>query len=1151
MRRIGSAICWSASDLTAAAECEYRVLREVDRLLGRGQVAPLAEDPLMNQIVGLGHEHEAAELSRLEQELGAYDPAAGTGVRRLPTPEHGTPVEAAERTREALRAGADVLYQAAFHDGEFLGYADFLRRTDDGWVVADSKLARRAKPQALLQLAAYADQLEDLGEPVAPTVELLLGSGERAAYPLAEIAPIFRERRERLRGLLAAHADQDQPVAWGDDRLTFCGTCSECVQAIEAHQDLLLVARMRQDQRRKLRAAGVTTLEELVAAEECPDDLNPAVFEQHRAQARLQLEQRATDRVAHEVRKISAIRQLPVPSPGDVFFDFEGDPLYNDGDLKQWGLEYLWGMVLATDTGEPPFEFFWADDHAEEKQALAAFLALVDERRTAHPDMHVYHYAPYEVSTLKRLVAQHPEHEAALDDLLRAGVFVDLYATVREGVLVSQSSYSIKALEPLYMERPREGDVQGGDVSVAEYQRYRMLRESGRDDEADAAKQALLEYNEYDCVSTLQLRDWLLSLVDSESPEPEGVPEQDEEETPAREPEPLYHQLMAHSGPERVADRTHDEQAWALLAAALDYHRREDRSFWWGHFDRLGSAMESWTGTKDTVCFTGEPKVDVDWHKPPKKHTLSREITAVGQLGVGSTLQRGDKMQAVYADPVPEGCEIPTNGRYAVATKPVVISDLVEEGDDLTVTFTESLKKGVEGHPQLPIALVPPAPPYTTTLREAIREVADGAVTSGQLPANPAVEILRRRPPRTTRGELVRTGDDRTDLVANLREMECSYLAVQGPPGTGKTFTGSRVIRDLVAEHGWRIGVVAQSHAVVENMLGSIVSAGLDGSRVGKKDSRDRNRTWQDVKDQASFLAQNEDGCVLGGTAWTFTGRQVGRDSLDLIVVDEAGQFSLADTVAVSVAAPRLLLLGDPQQLPQVSQGMHSEPIDESALSWLMDGHQAMPPELGIFLAMTYRMHPEVCRPVSQLSYEGRLTSAPNTSQRELVDEAPGIRVVEVEHAGNSTASPEEATVVVDQARAVLGTTWRDPQAARPERSLGQDDVLVVTPYNAQRLLIRRALDAAGLDRVRVGTVDKFQGQQAPVVIVSMTASSSAEVPRGMAFLINRNRINVAVSRAQWRAVVVRSPHLTSYMPATVHGLLELGAFVGLCEAGT
>jgi uncharacterized protein len=399
---------------------------------------------------------------------------------------------------------------------------------------------------------------------------------------------------------------------------------------------------------------------------------------------------------------------------------------------------------------------------------------------------------------------------------------------------------------------------------------------------------------------------------------------------------------------------------------------------------------------------------------------------------------------------------------------------------------------------------------------------------------------------------LPKGGEVIDDITAALLDLDSSYVAVHGPPGTGKTFTGARVIKRLVAEHGWRIGVVAQSHAVVENLLRCTIDAGIDPLRVAKKRTdHGLHVGWQQIgeSDYAGFITGTA-GCVIGGTAWDFANpNRVPPGSLDLLVIDEAGQFCLANTIAVAPAAANLLLLGDPQQLPQVSQGTHPEPVDGSALGWLVEGHRTLPAERGYFLDRTHRMHPAVCAPVSVLAYEGRLQSYEElTAARQLSGYPAGVHVVRVRHDGNASESPEEAEAIVDHIRRLMGAAWTTEHGTRP---LTTADVLVLAPYNAQVVLLRRHLADAGLGDVRVGTVDKFQGAEAPVAIISMTASSVEDIPRGIPFLLNRNRLNVAVSRAQYAAVIVRAETLTDYLPAAPTGLVELGAFLALTAPDT
>ncbi len=1143
---VGDTLHWSASDLASAALCEYATLRALDYKLGRVDSLELKWDPLQEHIARLGDRHEARILDRLKR---------GSRVAVLEHVERPHTVEnlsaAEQATREAFASDADVIYQPALFDGEFFGYADFVLRTDQGWQVCDAKLARSAKPAALLQLGAYADQVARLGLPLSSTVSLLLGSGDCAEFPVSDVLPVFIERRERLRELLNSHRTTNSPVEWGDDRLIACGTCAECVAAAERHDDVILVAGLRADQRRRLRLAGMKSIGDLASATAKPDGMARSTFEKLRAQAALQWKQMQavdSDPIDYELTATAPkmLALLPAPSEGDLFFDFEGDPLYDEGDPSRVGLEYLCGMVDSTGK----YQHTWAHSFVDERKIFTEFIDLVTARLALHPDLHVYHYAPYETTALKRLAMRYMTREEELDSLLRSEVFVDLYATVRGSLRVAQPSYSIKKLEPLYMgDQLRESDVADGAGSIVAYQEYRNQR---HDDPAAATRSldSLADYNGYDCLSTLRLRDWLLERATDA-----GVRDQIAARTAkprTSEPvddDPLFAALMARSGSDQPSRRTSEQQAYAMLAASIDYYQREEKQFWWEHFDRLGHPIDDWGEARD-VFILESAEVLEDWAVPGGRASNARRtLQLVGDWTPGS--RPGSAAHVVYATPAPPKSFGPDGSPYAAAEGQLAASNA---DDPRSVTLTES-RKSPDTYADTPVALVPGRPPGATVLADAIHEVANSAARSTAMPSRAVLDLLARRRPRLVSGNpLPVEGSTLEKVVAALVGMTDSYVAIQGPPGAGKTFTGSRVIKELVEKHHWRIGVVAQSHAAVENMLASIVKAGTAPDLVGKAGTKSSSPSWTLItnRKEVRFLDDHVDsGCVVGGTAWTFANAaKIPRDSLDLLVVDEAGQFALAPTISASVAAKRLLLLGDPQQLPQVSQGTHAESVNESALGWLMDGHHTIPGEFGYFLDKTYRMHPALCARVSTLSYDGRLTSADQASERDLNGVAPGLQVIELDHNGNRTESPEEAAEVVTQVRRYLGLLWTNPDDTTTPRRLDVNDILVVAPYNAQVACIQAALDDANLQGVRVGTVDKFQGQEAPIAIVSMTASSHGDVPRGMGFLLNRNRINVAVSRAQWKAIVIRSGSLTSYMPSNVDGVLELGAFIGLCSLG-
>ncbi|MGW0044638.1 TM0106 family RecB-like putative nuclease [Rhodococcus sp. NPDC003348] len=1136
-------IVHSASDLSQAADCEYTLLRRLDRKLGRTEaVTPETPDPMLTRTSALGDAHE-------QRRLGGFREQFGDGVVTI---DH-TRIDFEELTRAskatvaAARAGADVIYQGTFFDGQFLGFCDFLVRGDEGYRVVDTKLSRHTRVPALLQLAAYADALAAAGVPTAPTASLILGDDSTMTYPLGDIMPVFRRRRDALVQLLDDHLRSGAPASWAEVRS--CGRCEDCTPEVERSRDLILVAGMRSTQRDKLIRGGITTVESLATADRPVDGMSARTFESLRGQAAAQVRQEHSGTPVFEVIDGgTALAGIPTPDPGDIFFDFEGDPLWAEGGSSDWGLEYLFGVMESDGTFRP----FWAHDRTEERQALLDFLDYVTERRKRFPHMHVYHYAAYEKTALLRLAGRYGVGEESVDALLRENVLVDLYPIVRGAVRVGAPSYSIKKLEPLYMdEQSREGDVTNAAASVVAYADYCALLDGGRDAEAAELLRGIADYNEYDCLSTLRLRDWLLGLAADRDVHPHPV--QQTVATEIEQPNPTELALRDYVGDVLAGRRSADQQAAALMAAAVGYHRRERKPFWWAHFARLTAPTDEWADNAD-VFVAESATVTEDWHKSsPRQRKLRRRVRLVGAWGSGSTTRVGGKPFALYD----AATGIGSSDAAARGTVDVTVVEIDAEtgldGKRRDVVVVEELQ-GSEPHDSVPMALAPGRPVPTQRIEAAIAEqAASTAAALPTLPGTAAVDILRRIPPRTRSGAPLPVADPdhrAPAIVAALLDLDDSYLAVQGPPGTGKTHTGAGVVAELVTRHGWRIGVVAQSHSVVENMLDAVVRSGVPGERVAKKPgsglTADPQWSKLDPSGFPAFLAEHEgDGCVIGGTAWDFAhADRVPPGSLDLLVVDEAGQFALANTVAVGISARNLLLLGDPQQLPQVSQGIHPEPVDTSALGWLADGAGALPPELGYFLDVTWRMHPKVCASVSDLSYDGRLHAKESvTTGRNLAGVAPGVGALLVNHVGRSTSSEEEAAAITAAAVALIGTPWTAATGEVP-RPLDQSDILVVAPYNAQVSLIRTHLAEAGLDEVLVGTVDKFQGREAAVVFVSMTASSAADVPRGMGFLLSRNRLNVAISRGKWHAVIVRSPALTDYLPTTPAGLTELGAFL-------
>ncbi|MCI1017289.1 TM0106 family RecB-like putative nuclease [Microbacterium sp. C5A9] len=1142
-------VIWSASDLKAAAECEFAWCRAIDAKLGRVPAVEEPEDATLARAALLGDVHEQNVLARYIADLG--DDRVHR-IEKVSSVDAEALAAAVDETVRALRSDAVVVFQAAFATPEFVGFADFLKRDDDGrWRVQDSKLARKARVTALMQLAAYVDQLDRLGIPRSDEVDLILGDGSISTHAVDDLLPLFQVRRARLRALIADRAiddpSADAALAWGDDRgdldVVACGRCATCEEQVIAHRDLLMVARMRPVQRARLRAAGIETIDALAAADGAPEGMNSDTFETLRAQAQLQLRADAEGAPTYDVHYAAAIHTLPVPSHGDIFFDFEGDPLYTepapDGDAH-WGIDYLFGWVDNSDQ----YSALWAHDFAAEREAFEQFLDFVTVRRAAHPGMHIYHYAPYETSHLVAMAARHGVREGEVDRLLREGVFVDLYPLVLRTVRVGSRSYSIKKLEPLYMgDDVRTSDVQKGDDSIVQYVAARELAAAGQRAEADAVLADLADYNRYDCVSTRRLRNWLIEIAKKEGVNPAPPDEADEV---IYEPSPRSVALLADA--EREVDAGGDGQVHRIAAAAIDYFPREAKSFWVSHFQRLREPVTMWDGTRDVVRVDrSASSVLRDWSVGEGRRVMSRDLEIRGEVSPGTTLGVGAQPFALYPVPAPFDTDVPSRAVHVPHT--VTVTEVLDDGYLITETAIQG-----QTWDELPLALTPAAPPRVVSLQGAIDEWADTVhVAAPGFPRDAATDILRRIPPRTISGEpLPSKGDDVIDaIVRGILDLDDSYLAVQGPPGTGKTYTGSQVIARLVNDHGFRIGVVAQSHAIIENLLERVVADGVPAAQVGKapKDpAAEPTYTVIPKSGMAAFLGEHgAHGAVVGGTAWDFSNTsRVDRGGLDLLVVDEAGQFSLASTIAVAAGARRLLLLGDPQQLPQVSQGAHPEPVDTSALGWVMDGDAVVRPDYGYFLARSWRMHPFLAAPVSKLAYAGQLASAPGTELRSLAGIDPGLHVVPVRHRGNATQSAEEAAQVVALVHDLLGRTFTDNDADATARPLVQNDIIVVAPYNAQRQMVHDALATAGFPDVPVGTVDNFQGKEAVVSITSLAASSGRDAPRGPEFLLLQNRLNVAISRAQVAAYLIHSPALLDDLPRTPEGVARLSAFARL-----
>ena len=889
----------------------------------------------------------------------------------------------------------------------------------------------------------------------------------------------------------------------------FCPWWHHCAGRRRADDHLTLVAGLQRGQGLKLEAAGIHTVAGLAAA---PADLTvprlpAATVATLRAQADLQVRSRGRDRPEYELLAPDHDRglgRLPEPSPGDVFFDFEGDQYWGEE-----GLEYLFGTVYA-DGGADVYRPLWALDRAGEGAAFEAWMDWITARLAEHPGLHVFHFNAYEVTALKKLVARHATREHELDELLRRRVFVDLYGITRQAVRAGTEGYGLKALEPVFG-FARDAELRGAVGSMRRWQAY---LEDGEQEHLDE----IAGYNEDDCRSTRALYEWLLERrpeaearfgvrLASLAPEPPR-PLSDRQALLQARTEAARAGLLA-GVPDDESQDDAEQRARRTAFQLLGYHAREAKPGWWAFFARREQSLEQ---------------------------LRDEDAEAIAGLEVVDAEDLGGSWRWTLRFPAQEYKLTPGDVDEPLAERGAKLLEVDEAGGTVVV------RRGKKHGEDPPLALAPGGPYTTKEQQDALFRFAERVIERGLEPCgrlDAATDLLLRRPPRLRPGTPA-LGDGPLDLerlAAQVRGLDDSALVIHGPPGTGKTYTGARLALDLMGR-GVRVGVMATSHKAINNFLRAVEEAADEAGTTfrGWKRASGPDNDYSSARVQCSPAPDEEEGPVLlhASTAWHWA-REAARESVGVLFVDEAGQVSLADAIAVAQAARSVVLLGDPQQLAHVTQGTHPLGAGASVLEHVLGGRATVPPDRGVFLPRSWRMHPAVAGFVSRTMYDGRLTSAPGCERLRI--DAPGLsgsglRLVGVPHEDNRGRSPEEAEAVAGLvARLLDGGTHVDRLGVR--RPLTLDDILVVAPYNAHV----RCLAAKLPEGARVGTVDRFQGQEAPVVLFSMATSRGEDVARGMGFLFSRNRLNVAVSRAQALAVVVCSPALLAARCSTVEDM--------------
>ena len=1104
-----NSIFFSPSDLITFMDSTFASHMERSRLEDNSYSKLMdPQDPILKNLQNKGFEHEDAFLASLISE--------GKNVSII---ENIEATDKLNQTRMAMQNGADVITQAYLERDNFGGVADFLIKVsgksllgDYHYEVWDTKLSKKMKPYFAIQLCCYAEMLEKEQGLKPNKVAVVLGDKNINYLNTQNYFSYYKTLKSNF---LSFHSDWKVNLQPDPAETSTHGRWSQYAESLLINRrHLSLIANITKSQIKRLESVGIKTIDDLIKSTvKTIPKLNRNIFDRLKAQAKLQISSEGKNKphfkiLAHDNLRSIGLSLLAPHSDFDIFFDIEGFP-HIEG-----GLEYLWGATYFNKLGERKFIDFWAHDSIQEKQAFADFVDWVFDRWRKDPSMHIYHYGSYEVTALRRLMGRYGIKEYKVDTLLRNQVFIDLYNVVRNGVLIGEPSYSIKNVERIYREK-RETEVASGGESIVVYEEWRSSPD-GLTWQTSEVLNAIREYNIDDCNSTQELAEWLRKEQSSHKIKhlkhiSNDAEIEDEEETELTK---LRENLLNKASEEKDNNKKNVIQN---LAWILEFHKRENKPTWWKLFDRLG--LTEIDLLDDMDCLVGLKRTKTKAFLPtPRARNYVYEYTF-------------DQNQ-------------PFKGQSK--------SYYVLGEDKLKVTaFKSNLEEGVIAlqskiSPPNRITLVPDQFVRPDPIPNAIQDVIETIIKS-DFSSSAIVDFLCRKPPNFINGpknsilEDGLAGDEFiNEIVKVANELDNSYLCIQGPPGAGKTFTARHIIADLISK-GKRIGISSNSHKAITNLMGGVADHlfenKIDGQliKVGGDEedlifSKDIVNFRKDAKSCENDL--NNSSICIGGTAWLFCNNLLtekeGVRKFDYLFIDEAGQVSIANLIGMSRVAQNIILMGDQMQLGQPIQGSHPDESGQSILEYLLEDNSTISPEMGIFLPETYRMHPDICGLISNQVYDSRLNAAEITNMhivnvpKEILPIRHGIHFVPVIHQGNTQSSEEEVAVIKNLAENLIHAPYWPKNKDGKTRFIGWSDILIVAPYNYQVNLLKAALSPDA----KVGSVDKFQGQEAPIVFLSMCASDANESPRGIEFLFSKNRLNVAISRAQSLVIIVGSPDL-------------------------
>jgi predicted RecB family nuclease len=1086
MKKSQGKLIFSATDLSNFINCKH--LTQLNKLAAEGVIKkPIRNNKVLEMLQQKGLAFEQAYLGQLSAE--------GKSIAYIVQDDP----DAKQKTLEAMQNGLDVVYQARLEENNWHGWADFLIRVEQpsklgswSYAVLDTKLATTTKSGTILQIALYSQIIANI-QGKLPEFMYVQTPDEQLQYRVDDyIAYVRYVKTNFLESVQKSQQTYPEPV----QHCEVCNWWENCNKIRRDDDHLGFIAGMGNSQIKEVRTHDVNTLE---AMSEMPLPINfkPSrgsviTYTKLREQARLQNESRTQKRPVYETLPLipgAGFFKLPEPNEWDVYLDLEGDPLVDPS-----GREYIFGWYH-----QDKYNILWAENADLEKLAFEKFIDVVLSIIAEHPEMHVYHYGAYETSTFKRLMSKYATREIEVDYLLKTFRFVNLHTIVKNAIRAGVERYSLKDLEK-YHGYVREMDLRQLSGFKADYE---LLLETNRIAEAtDEMRDVIQTYNMDDCISTQKLHFWLEGirqfLIDSgetiERPLP-ADPETPEITEYMKIIQPLYNALM-EGIPAEKKDRNSVQQANFIIANMLAWFRREKKSYWWELFRILDLVDDEFIEEK--IAIGG---LNYMYEREDVKRSIVDHYSFPMQV---SDIRKGDKVKDDLGRMVGE----------------------VYEVDYINCIL--KLKKGpsiADVHPSNIFFLsdVPADVKEVSIINFAIWILENG-VDSPSLQYKAGRDLLLRKNPETF-SPVIQTNDTLEKAIDWAEKLNYSVLPIQGPPGAGKSYTASHMILELVKQKK-RIGIAALSHKVITALVEKVYELSFNEGhqlKIIQRDDRTESR-WQIARETKALANKVEKYDVIAGTPFMWASGDF-KDSIDYLFVDEAGQLALVDTLSMSHATKNMILLGDPQQLQQPQQGIHPDGTEVSSLEHVLGGQKTITNAQGLFLPVTFRMHPKICNLVSELFYEQKLQSLPGLQNQCLKGNTrfagSGLFFESVMHNGNTNFSIEEVDAVEHIVKELCKGDVMYCNKNLELQTVTASHIKIITPYNAQLQALKDRLPD-----ISIGTVDKFQGQEAPIIIFSMATSASEDAPHGMSFLYSPNRFNVAISRAKSTFILVANKHV-------------------------